>query len=167
MIFGAACAIDARDSSTSVRGRPRWKRDQRSSSSSGFDDQRSLRHVLKADNLRVAQGRLSPLRPAGVLIMSTEQFCEPAYQRTIFPVWCDYQKIRCSVWETPRTLNVKCIRRMYFHLSATEPIIWLFVGKRCAPTLWDTAYLSRISLNGGPIFGAHASSALLLDHPYH
>ena len=74
--------------------------------------------------------------------------------RTIFPVWCDYQKIRCSVWETPRTLNVKCIRRMYFHLSATEPIIWLFVGKRCAPTLWDTAYLSRISLNGGPIFGA-------------
>ena len=33
-------------------------------------------------------------------------------------------------------------------------IIWLFVGKRCAPTLWDTAYLSRISLNGGPIFGA-------------
>jgi len=46
-------------------------------------------------------------------------------------------------------------------------IVWLFVGKRCALTLWDTAYLSRISLNGGPIFGAHASFALLLDHPYH
>ena len=33
-------------------------------------------------------------------------------------------------------------------------IIRLFVGKRCAQTLWDTAYLPRISLNGGPIFGA-------------
>lgn len=60
MIFGAACAIDGRDSSTSVCGRPRWKRGQRSSPLSGFDDQQSLRHVLKADDLRVAQGRLSP-----------------------------------------------------------------------------------------------------------
>src|SRR5271165_4349234 len=56
-----------------LRGSLRWKRGQRSSSSSGFDDQQSLRHVLKADNLRVAQARLSPLRPAGVLIMGSAQ----------------------------------------------------------------------------------------------
>src|SRR5271165_6985458 len=68
-----------------LRGSLRWKRGQRSSSSSGFDDQQSLRHVLKADNLRVAQGRLSPLRPAGVLIMSTEQFREPAYRVQFSP----------------------------------------------------------------------------------